>query len=142
MSNSKKQRKVGNATQAKNATVAKKETVTEKVKKIRTNVFGAPSQRPNRATTGKSEMGNRKWVFRAVTKVGKGGEIAYADTVPFMDNKTEFHAFDSTEAAHAAAKVAKTKDGSIQNARVYPRQGKFALWVAFEKDNGKLSVQA
>lgn len=141
MSNTKKQRKVGNATQ-KSATVAKKETVTEKVKKIRTNVFGAPSQRANRTVQGKSELGNRKWVFRAVTKVSAGGAIAYENTVPFLENKSEFVGFDSTEAAHAAAKAAKAKDATIQNARVYPRQGKYALWVAFERDNGKLPVTA
>lgn len=122
----------------KTAVKSEKSDTAEKPKKSRVNVFGAGSQRPNRKTTGISEMGNRKWVFRAVVKTGKNGEITRADTVENFNKPSDaFVRYETADAARAAATLAKTKNADIVNARAWKRDGAFALWVAFSDDNGK-----
>lgn len=136
---SKKARSVGATPAVKTATVAKTETPVEKKPKMRVNLFGAPSQRPNRQTTGKSELGNRKWIFRAVVSVGKNGVITRENTVEALEPKSEFVAYDTKEQAHAAADVARKANPDIINARTFARGGKIALWLAFVADNGKMA---
>ncbi len=138
---SKKTRKIG---VSKNAIVAKPENAkvekteaAEKPKK-RLNAFGASGVRPNRAHNGLSVEGDRKWIFRAVMKTGAGGTINRADTAESLDAKATPVMYETTDDAQKAAEVARAKNPSIVNARVFPRQGKRVLWVAFSEDNGKL----
>ena len=123
----------------KKAALAKNPQETVKATASKTK-YGAPSQRPNRKHTGKSVMGDRKYIFQGVMKVdGNGNNIAETSEVT-----AEGFPIERAEKILAKALARKDVINGRLNYRKDDEKGNTvrSVWVAFTKDNGEIRTTA
>ncbi len=112
---------------------------TEKTPAPKLGKYGAPAQRPNRVTSGRSEFGNRKWIFRGVT-------VYDAKTQKFTTDATQCAKFEKSVAEGILAELLKNPE--ICNGRLFyaksdnPEIALRSVWVAYKSENGMVEKAA
>ncbi len=101
--------------------------------------YGAPAQRINRVTHGRSEFGDRKWIYRGVTEANlKTNEVLATDA-------KQCKAFPLPVAQKLLEKALTNKD--VVNGRLFHKKTAEdgtqmrSVWVAYASDNGDHRIQ-
>lgn len=113
-----------------------KNTKETKTKTTTTGKLAKPilgSQRPTRTTTGKSQFGDRKWIYRGVSKVDKKS-LKVEETV-----EKDFVAFPKDQAEKILAKALERNDivkGRLWGKKAQNNVEMASIGLAFADDNG------